>query len=158
MIGTKKYVPPFEAREKMKRYCSVQERSYKAVREKLYDFGLRTEEVENILVDLITENYLSEQRFAEAYASGRFRIKGWGKRKIEQGLKQLDISGMCISNAIDQLDDEEYNESLAQWIEKRERSEIGLPVFEKRGKIARFLINKGFESELVWDKVKRQIN
>jgi regulatory protein len=157
MDRVKKYVPPFEALDKMKRYCSIQERSYKAVREKLYNFGLKTDQVENILVDLITENYLNEQRFAAAYASGKFRIKGWGKRKIAQGMKQLNISDACISSAIEQLDEDEYEECLTNWVEKRAKLENGLTVFEARGRVARFLINKGFESEKVWEKVKELI-
>jgi len=158
MDQVKKYVPPFEALEKLKRYCSVQERSYKAVREKLYNWGLKPDQVDNIIVELISENYLSEQRFAEAYASGKFKIKSWGRRKIVQGMKQLDISEACISIAMEQVAEDDYEARLEHWIEKRAKLEKGLPIFETRGRVARYLINKGYEPEIVWDKVKTLID
>ena len=157
MDQVKKYVPPFEALEKLKRYCSVQERSYKAVREKLYNCGLVPDQVENILAELISDGYLSEQRFADAYASGRSKIKGWGKRKIVQGMKQLDISEACISIAMLQVDEDEYRVRLDSLVEKRAKLEKGRPIFEARGRVARFLINKGYEPDLVWDRVKQLI-
>lgn len=157
MDQVKKYVPPFEALEKLKRYCSVQERSFKAVREKLYNWGLKTDQVDNIIAELISDNYLSEQRFAEAYASGKFKIKSWGKGKIVQGMKQLDISEACISIAMEQIEYSEYEACLDRWVEKRAKLEKGLPIFETRGRVARYLINKGYEPELVWEKVKTLI-
>lgn len=144
-----KYVPPFEALEKMRRYCSVQERSYKAVREKLYGFGLGKDQVENIIAELISDNYLNEQRFADAFASGRLRIKGWGRRKIEMGLRQLGVSAPCIEHALDSLNTNEYLEKLSQLASKRMSKEtIGTP-FEKQMKVSRFLVGRGYEPHLV---------
>ena len=157
MYQVKKYVPPFKALENLKRYCSMQERSIKAAREKLFNWGLKEDQVDNIIAELISGNYLNEQRFAEAYASGKFKIKNWGRRKIVQGMKQLDISEACISIALRQIEDDDYEECLERWVEKRAKHEKGLPVFETRGRVARYLINKGYESELVWDKVKKMI-
>ena len=77
-------------------YCAYQERSQQEVRDKLYGYGLHHDEVEENLSELITQGYLNEERFAKAYAGGKFRIKGWGKRKILQGLKQHRISEYCI--------------------------------------------------------------
>ena len=157
MYPVKKYVPPFKALEDLKRYCSVQERSMKAVREKLVSWGLKGDQVDNIIAELISTNYLNEQRFAEAYVSGKFKIKSWGRRKIVQGMKQLEISEACISIALNQIEEDEYEECLERWVEKRARHEKGRPVFETRGRIARYLINKGYESELVWNKVNKLV-
>ncbi len=147
----KKYVPPFEALEKVKNYCAIQERSQKAVREKLLSWGLKSAEVESIIAELIMHGFLSEQRFADAFASGRSRIKGWGRRKIAQHLKFLGVSEPCIDKALSKIDAQEYHDRLFGLIKKRAALEKGRPQFEKRGRIAKFLINKGYEPELVWN-------
>jgi SOS response regulatory protein OraA/RecX len=83
--------------EKAKKYCSYQERSQQEVRDKLYEWGLHRNEVEQAIAQLVSENYLNEQRFAIAYAGGKFRMKGWGKIKIKLALKQkkfpITVSG-----------------------------------------------------------------
>ncbi|MBP9099229.1 MAG: RecX family transcriptional regulator, partial [Ferruginibacter sp.] len=81
-IGTEK------ARQKIRHFCSYQERSHQEVKEKLYGFGLYKVDVETLLSEMIEENYLNEERYAIAFAGGKFRIKKWGKVKIRYELKQ----------------------------------------------------------------------
>lgn len=138
----------------MRRYCSVQERSYKAVREKLYTFGLHKDQVESIIGELIGENFLNEQRFADAFASGRFRIKGWGRRKIEMGLRQWNISKPCINAALAAIDPEEYHQKLRELVEKRAVKEKGGTPFERKMKVTRYLVGRGFEPDMVRDTLE----
>src|SRR4249919_2672470 len=88
------------ALQKAKHYCAYQERCHSEVRDKLYSFGLHRNEVEPLLTQLIEENFLNEERFAIAYAGGKFRIKNWGKEKIKYALKQNKVSEYCIHKAL----------------------------------------------------------
>src|SRR6476619_3411710 len=93
-----------QAMQKLKHYCGYQERSHIEAREKLYSFGLYKQEVEECISRLIEEDYLNEERFAIAYARGKFRMKGWGKNKIIQSLKEKRVSGYCINKALKEID------------------------------------------------------
>ena len=91
-----KYVTEQDALKKIKHYCAYQERCHSEVKEKLYSFGLYKQQVENILSKLIEDNYLNEERFAIAFAGGKFRMKHWGRKKIEYELRQKQVSTFCI--------------------------------------------------------------
>ena len=90
---------PEQAIPKIKQYCAYQERCHAEVKDKLYSFGLHRKDVDEIIVLLIGENYLNEERFAIHYAGGKFRINHWGKNKIKQALKQKRVSDYCIKKA-----------------------------------------------------------
>ncbi len=85
-----------KAKQKIAHYCAYQERCQQEVRSKLYQYGLYKNQVEETLAWLITEGYLNEERFAKTFAGGKFRVKKWGKLKIEQALKQKQLSSYCI--------------------------------------------------------------
>ncbi len=79
-----------QAIQRIRHYCAYQERAQQEVRDKLYELGMTMDEVEEIMSDLIAENFLNEERFALQFAGGHFRIKGWGKVKIQhQNLFQM---------------------------------------------------------------------
>jgi regulatory protein len=143
-----------EALIKISAFCTYQERTHQEVRNKLYDFGLNKDAVEAIIVILIQENFLNEERFAKTYAGGKFRIKNWGKRKIQEALKQKGVSEYCIREAMKEISDKDYMKTLKSLIEKRESKEIEKNVYKRKHKIARYLIGKGYEAELVWDTLK----
>ena len=151
-IGTEK------ALEKIKQYCAYQERCHSEVRNKLYGFGLNTEEIEMLISTLIQENFLNEERFALAFAGGKFRIKKWGKAKIKQALNFKKISPYCIDKALKSLDDSTYEknfEKLAdvKWLSlKGEKNK-----YIKQGKLRRYLMGKGYESNLITDFVNKQV-
>ena len=86
-----KLIHPDKAYPKALKYCAYQERSQQEVRDKLYSWGLHRNEVENIIVDLISEGYLKEERFAIAFSGGKFRMKKWGKIKIKLALKAKKV-------------------------------------------------------------------
>lgn len=134
-------------------YCAYQERSQQEVRDKLYSYGLHHDEVEETISELITEGYINEERFAKAYAGGKFRIKGWGRRKIIQGLKQHRISEYCIKKGMSEIDPDDYFETLIQHLRKK------LPTIETdsdyilKGKLAQHVIAKGFEMDLIQEAI-----
>ena len=143
-----------DALAKMRRYCALQERCQQEVRNKLYDWGFWRNEVEGIISQLIGENFINEMRFAELYAGGKFRMKRWGKRKIVQHLKQKQISDYSINHAFKVIEDEAYQQALHELIEKKVRLSTESDAFKRRTKIGKYLINKGYESELVWKALK----
>ena len=143
-IGTEK------ALQKIRHFCSYQERSHQEVKEKLYRFGLYREEVESLLSQMIEENYLNEERFAVAFAGGKFRVKKWGRLKILYELKQRRISAYCIKLGIASISEEDYRETLNKLVEEKFRSlSREENQFTRDQKTRSFLIQKGFEPELV---------
>tara|TARA_Y100000766_G_scaffold78446_1_gene66687 strand:- start:1978 stop:2424 length:447 start_codon:yes stop_codon:yes gene_type:complete len=140
-----------EALEKMKKYCAYQERCQSEVRQKLYDFELHNNDIENILCSLIEQNFINEERFAKNFVRGKFRQKKWGKIKIKQHLKQKQISDYCIKTGLEVIDTEDYLTTLNSIISKKEKLISEENNFIKKQKIAKYAINKGFENDLVWD-------
>lgn len=138
-----------EAKIKAGNYCAYQERTQQEVRNKLYNLGLYSDEVEEVLSELITENFVNEERYAKAFARGKFRYKQWGRKKIIYALKQKKISTYCIDQALHEISEEEYEQEILRLIEKKS-SQLSGDVFIVKNKIARYLIGKGFEQELVW--------
>jgi len=130
-------------------FCAYQERSQQQVRDKLYDYGLHYDEVEDVLSDLIIEGFLSETRFAKAFAGGKFRVKGWGRRKIVQGLKQHKISENCIKIGLAEIPAEDYYKTLIRHAEKKLPMIKGDNSYVIRGKLTQHLVMKGFEGELI---------
>ncbi len=152
----KKIYLPKEAKLKAADYCAYQERSQQQVRDKLYDYGLHFDEVEEVISDLIVDGYLNEERFAKAYAGGKFRIKQWGRHKILQGLKQHRISEYCIKKGLAEIDGEDYYNTLSSLLLKKVNSIKASNDFDRRNKLARFAIGRGFENSLVWEVIKDQ--
>jgi regulatory protein len=143
------------ALQKAKHYCAYQERCHSEVRDKLYSFNLRRNEVEQLLTQLIEENYLNEERFALAYASGKFRIKHWGKEKIKYALKQKHVSDYCIRKALASISNTDYNKTFNSIADKKLaalKSEKN--IFIKKKKIRDFLQQKGFEIKLINEYLK----
>lgn len=139
-----------QALQKARHYCGYQERSHGEVQEKLYSFGLRKKDVETALATLIGENYLNEQRFAEQFAGGHFRLKEWGRIKIRYELKQRQVSEYCIKKALTLIDEEEYDRTLDRLAARKWetlRGE-GNPFVRKR-KLQDYLLQKGYESDQV---------
>src|SRR5690349_25179864 len=118
-MAFKKQLTKEQALQKARHYCGYQERSHAEVKEKLYSFGLRQQEVDEILSLLIEENYLNEERFAIQFAGGHFRMKQWGRVKIKYGLKQKRVSEYCIKKAMKEIDDEDYLKTLQRLAEKK---------------------------------------
>jgi regulatory protein len=143
-IGTEK------ALQKIGQFCAYQERNHKEVKEKLYSYGLYKDQVEELISKLIQENFLNEERYAIAYAGGKFRAKDWGKNKIKYGLKQHQVSDYCIKKALKTIDDEEYVKTLQKLYAAKEKilkSEKN--IFIKKRKIQQYLMQKGYEVSII---------
>lgn len=141
------------------RYCHYQERCHSEVRRKLYELGVRTSKTDEIIATLIEKDILNEERFAIAYAGGKFRMKKWGKIKIKNELKQRQVSEYCIKKALDSLDNNEYYNALVivgeRYLKnlKKERH----PQIRKE-KLYRYLMQKGYESRLIGEVVNNLLS
>jgi regulatory protein len=137
-------------------YCTYQERCQSEVRNKLYELGFTYVTVEQQLANLISAGVVNEQRFATAYARGKFRMKQWGRVKIKQQLKLKGISDYCIKNGMAEIDYDEYESALTKLADRKiqelakEKSKL-----LKKAKLYRYLLQKGYENDLVSNLVFR---
>jgi regulatory protein len=146
----KQYFSKEEALQKAKHYCAYQERCHSEVKEKLYSFGMNKKEVDELLSELISDNYLNEERFAILYAGGKFRIKQWGKVKIKYSLKQKQISEYCIKKALAAIDERDYTKTLEKLFEQKLKTlKAEKNIFIKKRKLQDHLMQKGFETSLI---------
>ena len=152
--GTKKIIDEHAARAKAEHYCSYQERSQQEVRDELYEWGQPANVVENIISELITGNFLNEERFAKAYATGKFRQKGWGKVKIKQGLKFKRVPDVLIKKALQSIPDDEYLLMLQKVLAKKGAVLSEKNLYKRNYKLQQYALGRGYESDLVADVLK----
>lgn len=149
-----KKLTPSEAKQKIYRYCAYQERAHLEVRNKLYEYGLFKNDVEEIISDLITEGFLNEERFAKAFAGGKFRMKQWGRIKIIHELEAKGLTKNCIALGLKEIEQEHYFKTLKELLVKKSKQLQETNVFVLRDKLAKYAIQKGFEPDLVWPVLK----
>ncbi len=147
--GPVKKLTKEQALQKLKHYCAYQERCHSEVREKLYSLGVGKNDREEITAALIEENYLNEERFAIAFAGGKWRVKRWGRVKIKFELKQRGVSDYCIRKALKQIDEEDYLQVIRSLAAEKSASPGKKTVPVKKNKTMAYLLGRGFESELV---------
>ncbi len=135
-----------EVKQKMARYCAYQERSHYQVEKKLREMGMIPEAIDAVMLFLIREGFLNEERFARAYVRGKFYQKHWGKQKIIQGLKQHQIHANLIVKALNEIDDADYQTTIKTLIEKKSRHMPEI-FYQNKQKIARYLLQKGYKYE-----------
>lgn len=143
-----------QALEKAKKYCAYQERCQMEVRQKLRSFQLTSDQREEVISELIQQNFLNEERFSKAFSRGKFRMKHWGKKKIKLALKQKDISDYCIKKGMLEIEDNEYEDVFTTVVEKAYEKYKGIQEYQRVSKAAQYVIGRGFEPQLVWDKLK----
>lgn len=154
MVAAKKY-SFLEAKAKIESWCAYQERSPYETEKKLYELGLDAEDTSVLLAALISTNFLNEERFAQAFCSGKFRIKKWGKLKIVQHLKQHRISSYSIQKGLEEIDDADYFLSIESLIERKtDELKKEKNTWTKRAKIIRFLQSRGYEMEYIQERMK----
>lgn len=139
---------------KAQKYCAYQERSQQEVRDKLYSWGLHRREVENIISELINADFLKEERFASAFAGGKFRVKKWGKNKIRIALEQKKVSEPLINKALKEITETDYEKVLKDVLVSQSKKVKETDPFKRNYKIASYAIRRGFEPERVWEAVK----
>jgi regulatory protein len=146
------------ARAKAEHYCAYQERSQQEVRDKLYEWGLWPAVVENIISGLIEDKFLNEERFANAYALGKFRQKGWGKAKIKQGLKFKRVPDVLIKKALQSISGEEYLLMLQKVLIKKAKLVTEKDPFKRNYKLKQYALGRGYESDLIADVLKELVD
>ena len=146
-----------EAQKKLENYCAYQERCHKEVREKLKAMKMIPEAIDNIMVHLIDHNFLNEERFAKAFVRGKFRIKKWGKNRLVRELKFKDVSKYAIDVALKEIDEADYFETLDELTQKRIAQVNEKNIYKKKKKVADYLLYRGWESHLVYQKLNEYL-
>ena len=139
-------------------YCAYRDRSQKEVEDKLVEMRMIPAAREEIIIKLMQENFLNEERFARSFARGKFRIKKWGRYKIRQELKLRDISSPIIKLAMTEIEEKEYLQSLYELAEKKLSLVKEQNPFKKKKKLYDFLSSKGYESQLVLEVIEDLIS
>ena len=149
----KKLLTPEQALKKLRHYCAYQERCHQEVREKLFSLGVKKNDHDEIIASLIEGNYLNEERFAIAFAGGKFRMRKWGRTKIKYELKQRQVSDNSIRKALKQIEAKEYLCVLQKLADERFASLKGEQHLVRKKKTIDYLLQKGYEVELVREVV-----
>lgn len=152
--NSKKNYTVAEAQNKLEHYCAYQERCHNEVIQKLWSMAVGSVVIDEIVVHLIENNYLNEERFACSFARGKHRIKHWGKIRIVNELKFRKITQYNINTALKEITAEEYAETFENLAQRHWESIRETNTLKKRKKFCDFLLRKGFESNLIYDKVK----
>ena len=142
-----------EAKVKIQEYCAVQDRCQYEVEQKLHAWGLIPMAIDEILMDLIASKFVDEDRFAKSFCRSKFNQKNWGRRKIQYELKLKKVSMINIAAGIAEIDEEEYLEKLRSLAKKKLDLVKDRSKWMKKSKTARYLIQKGYESKLVYQVI-----
>ncbi|MFD2908391.1 regulatory protein RecX [Flavobacterium ardleyense] len=154
MKSDKKTYSFTEARAKLEFYCAYQERCYKEVEQKLYEFQLSTSEREQIVIYLIENNFINEERFAQSFVRGKHNYKFWGKNRITNELKFRNISSRIITISLKELPEPTYIANFHTLAEKNWETIKESKGQKKNKKFVDFLLRKGYETHLIYDKLR----
>ena len=147
-----------EIKRKLENYCVYQERCHKEIEQKMREYNLIPEAKEMLLLSLMKDNFLNEERFAKSYARGKFRIKSWGKQRIIRELKFRDISAYNIKTALKEINEEEYIATVYRITENRNEVISEPNIYKRKKKLIDFLMRKGFENDLIFKTVNEVVS
>jgi len=150
----RKHFTAEQALQKIKQYCTYQERCHKEVKEKLYSYGLHKSDTEKIVADLIENDFLNEERFAIQFAGGKFRMKQWGRKKIQYELQQKGVNTYSTKVALKELDQSDYSDTLHKLASVKWESLATEHHLTRQAKTQAYLMQKGFEPELISKAIK----
>ncbi len=139
-----------EAIEKLRRFCAYRERCHSEVRSKLLEIKVYGDQLEQVITELIKENYLNEERYARSYVRGKFKINRWGRNKIVQHLSAKHISEYCIRKAWSEIDPEEYERVLKSILRKYKETKKGLSATQLSRVLVQYAVSRGFELDIVY--------
>ena len=142
-----------EAQLKLEYYCSYQDRCHDEVVRKSYELGMKTNEIDIVVVHLLQNDFLNEERFSRSFARGKHRIKQWGKIRIVNELKARHISAPNVKLALTEISEEEYLHTFHQLAERHWENIRERDVQKKKKKWCDYLLRKGWERNLVYDKI-----
>ena len=143
-----------EAFQKLRNFCAYQERCHKEVVQKLVEMGMIDAAVNQIVVSLISDNFLNEERFAFSYARGKFSQKHYGKIRIQRELKLRDIHPKLIQKALDQIDSTDFDDAFEVLADKKWESLKNENVLVKKKKFFDYMVYRGWETERIYDKLR----
>ena len=144
-----------EALAKLQSYCAYQDRCHKEVAQKLKEMRMISQASEQIIIELIEGDFLNEERFSMAFVRGKFKIKKWGRRRLASELKQRNISKFLIQKALGQISETDYKATFEALVHKKTESITGGSIAKKRKKLADYLLYRGWEAHLVYDKINQ---
>jgi regulatory protein len=152
-MNASKFLTIEQAIKKLEYYCAYQERCHQDVENKLRSMKLSIGLKETVMLHLLENDFLNEERFAKAFVRGKFRIKKWGKGRIEKELKTRNISEYNIRSGLKEISESDYLKSFNELAKKRISQINETNVYKKRKKLADYLLYRGWESDLVYNKV-----
>lgn len=155
--GKKKYSPT-QALKKAAYFCAIQERCHQEIRNKLFDWGLFSDQVEQCIAELISTGFINEERYAKAFAGGKFRIKKWGRVKIKNELKQKKISEYCINKGLQEIADADYGATLKEILLKKSKEIKEKNQYKKMNSLASYALQKGYEGEIVRNTLREMFS
>ena len=148
-MALKKNLTPGQALQKLKHFCAYQERCHNEVSEKLYDLGVWKKDHDEIIATLIEEKYLDEERFAIAFAGGKFRIKKWGRQKIRHALRQKQVSEYSVRRALGEIDEEAYENMAFELLADKYADLKQEQYLVRKKKSMDYMVARGYEYELL---------
>jgi len=154
---SKKVFTVDEIKKKLEFFCVYQDRCHKEVENKLKEYRVIPEAREMILLSLLKDNFLNEERFAKSFARGKFRIKKWGKERIVRELKFRDISSYNIKTALKEINEKEYLETLYELVNKKNEAVTETNIYKRKKKIVDYVRYRGYESNLIYKVVNELI-
>ena len=147
-----------EAISKAQQYCSLQERCVIDIQKKLKQWGVKGVDMDDIIEQLINDNFLNEERFVDTFVISKFDLNKWGKIKIRYELVLRKIPEMLIQSGLDKIDEQEYHSVLKKIILKKKAEIKETDIYKAKKKVATFAISKGYEPELVWNAIKKLVH
>lgn len=140
-----------EIKLKLVNYCVYQDRCHAEVEQKMREFMLIDEAKDEIILYLLKENFLNEERFTRSYIRGKFYIKHWGRNKIRMHLKQKQISEKLINSCFNEIDEDDYEKMIRKIFEDYYSRQKGMKEYQKKSKTIKYLMSRGFEYEKIND-------
>lgn len=147
-----------DAKRKLEHYCAYQDRCHAEVINKLFSLGITPQIHDEIIVHLITQNFLNEERFAKSYARGKHRLSAWGKNRITSELKFRKINSRLITIALAEIDDEEYYQTLDRISENKWNQLTDSDIQKKKQKFQAYLFRKGYAMSDIIEKTEGLVN
>jgi regulatory protein len=148
-----------QAKRRIEKYCAYQERCHQEVSKKLREMRMIPEAIDEIMGHLLTHNFLNETRFSQAFARGKFRQKKWGRNRITRELKMRNISVYNLKLALKEIPESEYLDTFDVLFEKRAAQLLGeTDGQKKRKKIADYLLYRGWESAMIFERLREFTN
>ena len=150
----KKPLTPGEALNKAAGYCTLCERCISEVNAKLTAWGVPNGEQEKIIARLIEEKFIDEARYCRAFVNDKVRFNRWGRIKITAALREKRLPQEHIKEAMENIDEEQYMDALAEVIAAKRKELKGKDDFATQQKIIRHAASRGYEPSLIIKAIK----